>query len=307
MGEIIDIDGYTAATISCSLCQTVKAHTLFTRHQFAYQRCQQCSLVRVSPQLTQDTISNIYEKGYKNKSHAAPVLVKQEQIPQRQHDILKALIQICGNMGYLLDVGCFEGHFLWSARELGWQVTGTEISETAVNFARETWQLDVRLGALEEIRFENDQFDAVVLRDVIEHLPDPKHTLQEINRILRPGGALYVWTPNFDSLTRLLVGQRWGAVIFPWHLYYFTPSTLLQMSRTVGFTPIEMTTRNLLLDFRDRYTALKKGEILAVKRPLIKRFNRLLDKLSRPLFKYGDRHNRYWGAQIEMFACKDEI
>ncbi len=303
----IDIDGHATAASSCSLCQTAKAHTLFTQHQFAYQRCQQCDLVRVNPQLTQDAIGKIYREGYKNKSRSTSAPAEQQQIPHRQQDILKTLAQICGNTGYLLDVGCFEGQFLWAARELGWQVTGTEISETVVAFARDTWQLDVRWGALEEVQFADNQFDAVVLRDVIEHLPNPKCTLQEINRILRPGGALYVWTPNFDSLTRYLAGPRWGAVIFPWHLYYFTPKTLSQMSRAAGFTPIKMSTRNLLLDFRDRYAALKKGEALAVKRPLTKRFNRLLDKLLWPFFDYGNRHNRYWGAQIEMFAHKAEV
>ena len=302
-----NVDGRMVTTVRCSFCQTAEAFTLFSHHQFAYQRCCQCNLVRVNPQLTQDAIRNIYQEGYKNKSHSTSNPAERQKIPQQQQDALKKLAQICGNCGYLLDVGCFEGQFLWAARESGWQVAGTEISETAVAFARDTWQLDVRLGALEEIQFEDNQFDAVVLRDVIEHLPDPKRTLQEINRILRPGGALYVWTPNFDSLTQHLVGQRWGAVIFPWHLYYFTPKTLSQMSISVGFTPVEMTTRNLLLDFRDRYAALKRGEILAARRPLTKRFNRLLDKLLRPLFEYGNQHNQYWGAQIEMFARKDEV
>jgi hypothetical protein len=94
--------------------------------------------------------------------------------------------------------------------------------------------------------------------------------------------------------------------VFPWHLYYFTPQTLSQMCETTGFTSIQMTTRNLLLDFRDRYSALQKGKALTAKRPFTKRINRLLDKLVRPLFAYNDQHNRYWGAQIEMFARKEE-
>lgn len=297
-------NGRSTVNVSCSFCQTKKAETLFSRHQFCYQRCPQCNLVRVNPQLTQKAIGEIYQEGYENKSQTTTP--DHLQIPKRQRGILRKLAQICGGTGKILDVGCFEGQFLWAARECGWQVTGTEISETAVNFAQEMWNLDVHLGALEEIHFEDAQFDAVVLRDVIEHLPDPKRTLQEINRILRPGGAFYVWTPNFNSVTRHLVGQRWGAVVFPWHLYYFTPQTLSQMCETTGFTSIQMTTRNLLLDFRDRYSALQKGKALTAKRPFTKRINRLLDKLVRPLFAYNDQHNRYWGAQIEMFARKEE-
>lgn len=301
----VEIDGRKATFIVCSQCGSPKANTLFTRHQFHYQQCDQCGLVHVNPQLSQQAIANLYREAYENKSrsHGKGSLT----IPIEHQLLLEKLASIAGKAGKLLDVGCFEGQFLWAAREGGWQVTGTEISQTAVFFARETWQLDVHLGALEEVHFEDNQFDAVVLRDVIEHLPDPRCTLEEINRILRPGGAFYVWTPNFNSLTRRLVGQHWGAVIFPWHLYYFTPQSLVQMSKGTGFSPIKLSSRNLLLDFRDRYIALKEGKRLAGKRPFSKRISRLLDKLSQPLFALGDQHRRYWGAQIEMYARKEEL
>jgi 2-polyprenyl-3-methyl-5-hydroxy-6-metoxy-1,4-benzoquinol methylase len=301
----IEIDGRATVIIPCSYCQTVETDTLFIHHQFAYQRCQQCELVRVNPQLTQEAIGKIYQDGYKNKSETISTHAKHLQIPSEHQEILKTLAQICGSTGRLLDIGCFEGHFLWAARESGWQVTGTEISETAVTFARETWQLDVRLGALEKVHFADNQFDAVVLGDVIEHLPDPRRTFEEINRILRPGGAVYVWTPNFNSITRQLFKQKWGAVIFPWHLYYFTPKTLIQLCASAGISCHTVTTYNWLLDFRDPYLSIQSQKP-PQQRPLwLQRGLRLFDKVTAPILKQASKYNLFWGTQIAFYGKKD--
>lgn len=298
------IDGREAIHITCSQCHNHQANTLLVRHQFQYQQCIECGLVRTNPQLTQDSIGKIYQDEYKNKSKSISPNFEQLEIPLEYEIILKTLTKICKKPGKLLDIGCFEGKFLWAARELGWQVIGTEISEKAITFARETWQLDVHLGVLEEIGFAANQFDAIVLGDVIEHLPDPKHTLQEINRILRPGGAIYIWTPNFNSLTRRFAGQRWGAVIFPWHLYFFTPKTLVQLCNSVQIGCHSVTTYNWLLDFRDPYLAVQTQKPRKTRPLWLQRSLRLFDKVTAPIFKLAGKHNHYWGAQIEFYGKK---
>lgn len=296
------IDGRVVRIVPCSQCGSSEAKSLFVRHQFSYQECTECGLVRVNPQLTQGAISDIYRDGYEDKSKSL-ALASPHVLPG-QELILNTLARLSGSKGHLLEVGCFEGQFMWAARELGWNVTGTEISQASVNYARENWRLDVHLGTLEEVNFPSERFDAVVLLDVIEHLPDPRRTLDEVNRVLRAGGALYVWTPNFDCLTRRVAHQHWGAVVFPWHLYYFTPGTLERMVKETGFAPVEISTRNWLLDFRDRYAALLAGNSLERPPKLVRRSKRILDILSEPFFAWADKHDRHWGAQMELYAQK---
>jgi SAM-dependent methyltransferase len=301
-GPTVRMDGRAACVTACSLCGAAEAATVFTRHDFRYQRCLDCGLVRVSPQLTQLAIADIYRDGYASKSRAAvPV---DAPIPAPEKDVLDALARYAGSPGYLLDVGCFEGRFLHAAALMGWRATGTEISPAAVSRARERFGLDVRLGVLEEAAFPNGCFDAVVLFDVVEHLPDPRRTMDEVHRVLRPGGVVYLWTPNFNCLTRRVARARWGAVVFPWHLYYFDARTLRRLAAETGFEPLRVGSRNWLLDFRDRYAALTAGRELPHPPRLVRRARRMLDIGSEPFFAWADRHGRHWGAQIELYARK---
>jgi 2-polyprenyl-3-methyl-5-hydroxy-6-metoxy-1,4-benzoquinol methylase len=297
-----DVDGRAARHASCSYCGSQEATPVFSRHGFSYARCNTCALVRVDPQLTQQSIDAIYRATYAGKSR---VVARPGRALPGDLVILRTLERLCGSTGRLLEVGCFEGRLLWAARERGWSVTGTEISEAAVSYASREQQLDVRVGRLEDVAFPADEFDAVVLVDVIEHLPDPRRTLEEIHRILRPGGVLYLWTPNFDSLSRRMAGKRWGAVIFPWHLYYFTARTLTQMLTATGFVTAELTTRNWLLDFRDRYASLQAGGSLGHPPKLVRRARRLIDIGTEPLFAWMDGRGWHVGAQIEIYACKE--
>lgn len=303
-GQTVIIDGREATYVPCPLCHSSEVETLFVRHQFAYQRCCRCQTVRVNPQLTAAAIKALYREGYESKSrfHAKGPLL----IPSQQRRILAKLADIANQRGRLLDVGCFEGQFLRVAQALGWQVVGTEISTMAASFARETCGLDVRIGALETLSLPAHSFDAVTFHDVVEHLPQPVHTLAEAARVLRPGGALYIWTPNFDSLTRrLFLGQQWGAVVFPWHLCYFTPATLTCAIEQAGFELVSITTRNWLLDRRDRYLALQNRAGLPPRSPSVLRLHRLLDRVSHPFFAWASDRGWHLGAQIGLFARKN--
>jgi hypothetical protein len=71
--------------------------------------------------------------------------------------------------------------------------------------------------------------------EVAEHLPDPRRTLTEAFRLLKPGGVLYVTTPNFSSFRALLLREHWEAVIPTGHLYYFTADSLGKLLISIGF------------------------------------------------------------------------
>ena len=135
--------------------------------------------------------------------------------------------------GRLLDVGCSTGYFLNAAR-INFEPTGVEPSHWAAEFARRQLHLNVTEGSLETAQFPSNHFDVVTLSDVIEHLPDPLNTLREVHRILRPGGWIYVVTPDIASITARLMGKRWWG-LRPAHIYYFSQETLKRMLESAGF------------------------------------------------------------------------
>jgi len=96
----------------------------------------------------------------------------------------------------LLDVGCGGA---WLAEHFD-DYAGVDVSADAVAGARERG-LDVReIGPADPLPFGDAEFDAVVLKDVLEHVPDPVALVLEVRRVLRPGGRVFASSPD---------AQRW--------------------------------------------------------------------------------------------------
>lgn len=135
--------------------------------------------------------------------------------------------------GDLLDVGSAAGYFLNAAR-LNFNVQGVEPGRQSAEFAHTQLRLNVHNGTLASAKFSDQSFDVVALSDVIEHFSDPLAELREIHRITRPGGLVYVLTPNIQSFMAQLMGARWWG-LRPAHLYYFSPKTLSVLLQRAGF------------------------------------------------------------------------
>jgi SAM-dependent methyltransferase len=138
--------------------------------------------------------------------------------------------------GRLLDVGCGSGAFLIQMRSLGWRAEGIDPDPTAIASARkaglavtQATLADLDLGAHE------GAFDAVTLSHVVEHLHDPAADLRRVNRLLRPGGLLWIATPNLEGLGLRRFGRDWLGLDPPRHLVLFTPASLERLVRVSGF------------------------------------------------------------------------
>jgi SAM-dependent methyltransferase len=145
--------------------------------------------------------------------------------------------------GRLLDVGCSIGLFLKLAEDRGWAGRGIEFSDRARAYAQEELGLDVIDTPLEEAGYEDGSFDVVALNSVIEHVNEPRRMLAEIRRVLAPGGALYIITPNVDSLACRVLHERAATFDGRNHLVYFSPRTLTRLLGEQGFEVDHVTTR----------------------------------------------------------------
>ncbi len=134
----------------------------------------------------------------------------------------------------ILDVGAGPGLFLLEAKSRGWEVAGVEPSSAAREYAKETFGIELLGGGVDELaRLPDGSFDVVSAIDVIEHLPNPAILLDQVRRLVAPGGVAVLTTPRFDSALSRLMGDRWYAIL-PSHLTYFSKRGLFQLIRDSG-------------------------------------------------------------------------
>jgi 2-polyprenyl-3-methyl-5-hydroxy-6-metoxy-1,4-benzoquinol methylase len=174
-----------------------------------------------------------------------PELTRTLPVPtRRRYRELLATFLPFRRTGRLLDVGCGSGFFVEEASAAGFAAEGSEISAAAAGFARGRG-LFVHLGTLAEAGLPAGAFDVVTLFEVVEHLPDPAALIAEAAGLLRPGGLLYLTTPNFGGLTRRLLGPAWS-VIAPEHVSLLTARSLRALARRAGLDVLRIGSRNLL-------------------------------------------------------------
>ena len=103
----------------------------------------------------------------------------------------------------LLDIGCGDGNFtMLMAKTCGAkEVYGVDISEKGVEMARKNGIKAFKVDVDEEkLPFDDNYFDVVTALEVIEHLFDPDHFLDEVYRVLKPKGIFVLSTPNLASI-----------------------------------------------------------------------------------------------------------
>jgi len=135
----------------------------------------------------------------------------------------------------VLDVGCGSGVLLARMKSLGWGACGVEVDANAVLAARARG-LDIRHGQLAGCNFPENHFDAVHLSHVIEHVYDPASLLRECHRVLKPGGALILLTPNTTSWGHRRFKSAWLNLDPPRHLILFNRKNFRSLAETSGFT-----------------------------------------------------------------------
>jgi 2-polyprenyl-3-methyl-5-hydroxy-6-metoxy-1,4-benzoquinol methylase len=161
----------------------------------------------------------------------------------RQQELLRKLARYASGRR-LLDVGCGDGQLLRTAQSEGWDTFGIELSETAVRLCRERG-LPASQTDFFDPSLDRQRFDAIVMSELIEHVPAPARFLRRAEELLEEGGILYLTTPNFGSLARRMLGENWS-VIHPEHIGYFERSTLKAMtSEQTALRPMKIEANNI--------------------------------------------------------------
>ena len=134
----------------------------------------------------------------------------------------------------VLDVGCGSGRFLAVARQLGWMVHGIDPDPQARASAN-ALGLPVTDDTLLELADKGQRYDVITLSHVIEHVHRPVDTLRQCRALLKPGGRIWLETPNIGSRGYRRFGRYWRGIEAPRHLVLFTRKSLAGALEAAGF------------------------------------------------------------------------
>ena len=155
----------------------------------------------------------------------------------------------------ILDVGCSHGSFARFLKDQGFDVYGIDISRRAAAKALEFGIKAIQCDVEQRIDFFDNYFDIVIAAEIIEHLYDTDYFLQEITRVAKDNGYLFLSTPNLASLKnriRLLAGKyprhseyRLGPGLSG-HIRNYTVSALKLQIKENNWRIIKITSPNFL-------------------------------------------------------------
>ena len=144
----------------------------------------------------------------------------------------------------IIDVGCGDGHFLVVAKKRKWNVYGTEFTREAIGICNQKG-IQMNEGPLDAEQYSPGFFDVITSFEVLEHINTPCSEIMTFHKILRLGGAVYITTPNFNSISRNILGPEWNIIEFPEHLSYYTKQTLTFLFKQNNFKPIRLSTTGI--------------------------------------------------------------
>lgn len=210
---------------------------------FALDQCRNCKLAWTAPEPSSEQLEQAYGEAYYSSTEAKfnPFIEWWTRFSARRR--ANNLLKLHGSGTErlsTLDIGCGRGVLLKGFRDLGHQVFGIERAGSGFESLQ-----DIEALNLSDLIAEGKKFDIIVLWHVLEHLPRPLQTLQEVSELLEEGGSLFIEVPNYGGLQSNLFGSYWFHLDVPRHLYHFTTSALEGMVSEAGFRIIREGTFSL--------------------------------------------------------------
>jgi len=207
----------------------VKDYTV-SGETFTIAECSSCRLRFTKDAPGAATIASYYKsenyishtdtaKGVVNRVYH---LVRKTTLVQKRKLIEKATAIKSGS---ILDVGSGTGAFPNEMKRNGWKTTGLEPDADARKLARDLYNLELT-DSTHLNQLSNAHFDAITLWHVLEHVHDLAGYVQQLKRLLKSDGRIFIAVPNYTSIDAAIYKEYWAAYDVPRHLYHFSPLSM---------------------------------------------------------------------------------
>lgn len=230
--------------IICPVCNSTKTKQYFSNDILTLFKCKGCGLKFQHPMPTPEVLDKIYSSNYHDTFYPERILGEQKLLFLHRMEMLERL----GGKrnGKVLDIGSGKGMFLEAAMERGWHCVGQEFSDDAAEAVKNRLGVEMIIcSEIAEAGFPPESFDIVNLNHVLEHLYEPVKIVNEIYRILKPGGLFYCEVPrqsnSLNILSNLFGKKDFGFSFLPEHLFLFDKKSMDLLLKKANFDLIMMT------------------------------------------------------------------
>lgn len=187
-------------------------------------------------------------------------------LPERCLYWLQTLLKYCLPSAKILELGSSHGGFLALLQLSGYEACGLELSEQIVEFARKTFRVQVFHGPIEKQTFNQHEFDAIIAFDVLEHLMQPKESLDHCMQYLKPGGLCIIQTPAYPSRNTFddlkATNHPFVKMLIPEeHIHLFSQQSISSLFKQVGLQ--YMQSEQPLFAQYDMYVVASRQDLIA--------------------------------------------
>jgi len=249
--DVADDNALTFEDATCELCGRAPTEHLLTTHdmgwrapgEFSLVRCTHCDLIITTPRPVPASMPRYYADWYSHKTLAEQ---HEELRKAPYHKYVKWMrLKVLEKTGRLqqdakvLDVGGgFGAQLEYYMDRRGMEATLLDFDPAVTENAMIKDRATIMSGDLLDADLPENHFDLVTLYETLEHVYQPKATLEAALRVLKPGGRLVVEVPDYGSPFRKLFGRFWFATMVPVHLHHFTKPSLQKVVKAAGFEPL---------------------------------------------------------------------
>lgn len=240
-----------------------------------YYRCDICETLISSCGLSKEELmvsddeSDFYGRKYW-ESHQTQDLDQPDVFSRSRTDLaerslhwLRTVLKYKLPPASVLELGSAHGGFVALLNRVGYNAKGLELSPFIVDFAKSTFEVPMYCGPIESHDIAESSLDAIVLMDVIEHLPDPESTMKYCLSLLKPDGILVIQCPRYvEGKTHESIIEEKDPFVIQLkadeHLNLFSKTSIKMLFDRLGAKSIEF--EDAIFSIYDMYLVVCKGE-----------------------------------------------
>ena len=229
---------YLADKVACECCGNNNKDLFnekFHKNNFIVLECAKCSFTFMPWHYRK----NISYEGYKNDAVLEQIRKGNDWLKVQRHLLRFKFIQKYQPKGKLFDLGVGWGHFLLAGKQLGYDISGIEISKNPYIYAKEDLGLPVEHVDFFEMNKPAELFDIITLWDVLEHIDSANNFVAKCAEYTKQGGYIVIQVPQIDSYFATRQKEKWNMMSLD-HVNYFSKKTITQLLANHGYEVLEI-------------------------------------------------------------------